>query len=138
MSEIFAFEFHSITPLLECRNIKQTFQVPTLKIYGRTANNKSVCANVTGHLPYFYLFSDIDDERIVLQPLRDTVKLTEIGISIESFKISTTEKIPFYNYYEGYSVFYKIECCSESVRRRLINFVKDSPELGISLYEVYF
>lgn len=133
-SEIFTFEFHSIIPIQGSKTINDALKTTTLKLFGRTRELKSVCANVVGHLPYFYVMCHLDLD--LTQPFGSESKLQEFSINSNSFQIELIEKIPFYNFHEGTQKFLKIECCSEAVRKRLVNFVKDSPDLYFTLYEV--
>lgn len=134
-SEYFTFEFHSLVPVQESKTVSDALKNTTLKLFGRTRDFKSVCANVIGHLPYFYV-SCHDSSFDLSYPFGSETKLQEFSIDIHSFRIALVEKFPFYNFYEGAQKFIKIECCSESVRKRLVNFVKDSPDLYLTLYEV--
>ena len=134
-SEYFAFEFHSLVPVQESKTIIDALKNATLKLFGRTRDFKSVCANVVGHLPYFY----IEYHGTCLDsayPLGSKTRLQEFSIDMNSFRATLVEKIPFYNFYDGTQKFLKVECCSESVRMRLVNYVKDSPDLYLTLYEV--
>ena len=134
--EFFAFEFHSLVPIQECKTINDALKTSTLKIFGRTRDFKSVCANVVAHLPYFYVVSSHDSNIDLNFPFGTEKKLQEFLIDVNSFRTSVVEKMPFYNFYEGTQKFIKIECCSEMVRKRLMNFVKDSADVYFTLYEV--
>ena len=99
-SENFTFEFHSLVPIQENKTINDALKNTTLKLFGRTRDFKSVCANVIGHLPYFYiLFHDFDLD--LLYPFGSEAKLQEISIDANSFRVILVEKVPFYNFYEG-------------------------------------
>ena len=133
----FSFEFHSLIPILDCKTILDAENCTTVKLFGRTRTFKSVCANVIGHLPYFYI-SYATDEIDLASPFGNEENISVVGINSGSFKLSLIEKIPFYNFHEGTQKFLKIECCSETTRKRLINFIKDSTTLKYTLYEVSF
>ena len=132
-NDTFSFEFHSLIPNLDSKTVFDAENSTTLKIFGRTQNFESICANVIGHLPYFYVTAACEID--VISPFENEV-ISAFGINSDSFKLSIVEKIPFYNYHEGTVNFLKIECCSETVRKKLINFIKDSPSLQYTLYEV--
>ena len=134
LGDMFSFEFHSLLPVSVCKTINEAENSTTLKLFGRTKNFASVCANVVAHLPYFYLGHSAENN--LESPFLHVQEFSSIGISFSSFKISNVDKVPLYNYYEGQQKFLKVECCSESVRKRLINFIKDSPNLYYTLYEV--
>lgn len=134
-SKIFIFEFHSLVPIQESKTVNDALKNTTLKLFGRTRDFKSVCANVIGHLPYFYI-SCHDSDLDLSYPFGNENKLQEFSINVSSFRAILIEKVPFYNFYEGTQKFVKIECCSEAVRKRMVNFVKDSPNLYFTLYEV--
>ena len=134
-NDLFSFEFHSLIPSLDCKTILDAENSTTLKLFGRTRNFESICANVIGHLPYFYISIEADGIDSI-SPFGNEEVILALGINSESFKLSYVEKIPFYNFHEGAQKFLKIECCSEAVRKRLINFIKDSTSLQYTLYEV--
>lgn len=133
-NETFSFEFHSLIPTLDCKTVANAENSTTLKIFGRTRNFDSVCANVIGHLPYFYINASTEID--FASPFGTEETISAFGINSGSFKLSLVEKIPFYNYHEGTLNFLKIECCSETIRKKLINFIKDSTNLQYTLYEV--
>lgn len=135
---IFSFEFHSLFPISDCKNLIDADNSATLRLFGRTKQLQSVCVNVFGHLPYFYLCPNSCAEFNPQSPFGNENALSEIDISISSFKTSNIVKKPFYNYFEGAQQFLKVECCSDVIRKRLINFFKDSPSLHYTLYEVIF
>lgn len=134
-SEYFTFEFHSLVPVQESKTVSDALKNTTLKLFGRTRDFKSICANVIGHLPYFYVSCN-DSSFDLSYPFGRETELQEFSIDINSFRIVLVEKVPFYNFYYGAQKFLKIECCSESARKRLVNFIKDSPQLYLNLYEV--
>lgn len=133
---ILTFEFHSLIPISNCKTIIDSENSITLRLFGRTKHFQSVCVNVLAHLPYFYILPNSDAEFNPQLPFGDENALSEIDMNINSFKTSIIERKPFYNYFEGSHNFLKIECSSEVVRKRLIDFVKDSPNLYYTLYEV--
>lgn len=133
----FTFEFHSLIPCFDCKRVTDAENRTTLKIFGRTRHFDSICANIIGHLPYFYI-SQLSGELDLKSPFGNEETISAFGINSESFKLSVIEKIPFYNFYEGTHTFLKIECCSEIIRKRLIDFIKDSTNLHYNLYEVRF
>jgi hypothetical protein len=135
-SKIFAFEFHSLVTVQENKTLNDALKNTTLKMFGRTRDFKSVCANVIGHFPYFYISCQDSDLLDLSYPFGSETKLQELSIDVNSFRVVLVEKVPFYNFYNGTQKFFKIECCSESVRKKLVNFVKDSPDLYLTLYEV--
>lgn len=135
--DIFSFEFHSLVPVSECKTMLDAQKSPTVKLFGRTRNYASVCAHVVAHFPYFYILSD-NSEFNGDSPFGNKMILQEIGIIDSSFRITTVEKVPFYNFHEGTRKFAKVECCSEFVRKRLVNFIKDSPNLYFTIFEVMF
>lgn len=132
---LFSFEFHSLIPCLDCKTVADAENCATLKIFGRTRQFKSICANVIGHLPYFYI-SSVSGELDLKSPFGNEETFSAFGINSESYKLSLIEKIPFYNFHEGTRTFLKIECCSEAIRKRMINFIKDSITLEYNIYEV--
>lgn len=136
-SDFFSFEFHSLVPFQGNETINNALNNTTLKLFGRTRDFKSVCANIIAHLPYFYVTTN-DPSLDLTYPFGNENKLKELAIDTNSFRTKLIEKIPFYNFYEGTQKFIKIECCSESVRKRLVNLVKDSPDLYFNLYEVNY
>lgn len=137
---IFSFEFHSLVPISDCKTLNDAENSTTLRLFGRTKCFKSVCVNVIAHLPYFFLSPDTSESIDILRlsPFGNENILTGVNVDASSFRVSVVEKKPFYNYYEGWKKFMKIECCSEIIRKRLINLVKDSPNLYYTLYEVSF
>jgi hypothetical protein len=130
--EYFTFEFHSLSAVNECKKCTDTSKNPTVKLFGRTRSYESVCVNVFGYMPYFYI-SGLESMQF-----EHDEKFIQLNISSESYRTTLVEKVPFYNFYEGVKKFLKIECCSETVRRQLINYIKDSPHFQLNLYEVSF
>lgn len=135
METHFSFEFHSLISISDCKTVFDAAEMTTIRVFGRTKNNESVCANIKAFSPYFYLWCP-DIIQFLESPFGADTAFLELGINKNSFKISLIEKIPFYSFHEGMQKFIKVECCSEPVRRCLINFVKDSPNLFYTLYEV--
>lgn len=136
METHFSFEFHSLVPISECKTISDASNMTTIRLFGRTENNESVCANITAFSPYFYLWCP-DIIQFLESPFGTDTALSKLGIKKNSFRTSLIEKVPFYSFHEGMQKFIKVECCSEPVRKHLINFVKDSPNLFYTLYEVF-
>lgn len=133
--DIFSFEFHSLAPVSNCKTIIDAQKSATVKLFGRTRNYESVCVHVIAHLPYFYILSDTNNFNLNYS-FGSKINLHELGINESSFIVTVVEKIPFYNFHVGMKQFAKVECCSEFVRKRLVNFIKDSPNLYFTLYEV--
>ena len=137
---ILNFEFHSFVPdATSCLNIKDVDTKPTAKVFGRTNLFISVCVNITNLYPYFYVritsaanFTCVNDSYFV--------KVFEsTGVAESMFFTTSVSKIPFYHYHDGSQSFFKVSCCNEPVRKRMVDGLKKfkSDTVRIYLYEAH-
>lgn len=136
----FSFEFHFLISTTECKSIADTLKYPCLRLFGRTKLNQSICVNVLNVCPYFYVNCEEDTVDIIPEfPFGSVEVMAASGINFDStIKTSLITRIPFYHFYDGTRKFIKIECCSESVRKKLVEYLKTCTELNYTLYEVSY
>lgn len=132
---VFVFEFHSLLPVSSAKTILEAQNCTTVNIFGRTPAGKSVCACIQSICPYFYVAINADTEASA-QVLGGEELLSKFGLNTTLFSLEKVQKIAFYHFQTESSAFMKVSCCSEAVRKRILEFIKLNTDLALCIYEV--
>lgn len=134
MNEFFVFEFHSFLPLFTAKTYNDAVSTCTAQIFGRAFSGESVCMNVIGLCPYFYIQIEgaVSEDSI----FGGEDRLKAAGLHSGQFSLSKVEKIAFYQFQVRYNIFFKVSCCNEGIRKRLIDYAKVNSDLNLKIFEV--
>lgn len=136
MHDNFCFEFHSFLPASVAKTYNDALSACTVQLFGRTFNGESVCLNLIGACPYFYIQMGHDSFELSSCIFGGEDRLNSAGLNSSQFSLSKVRKVAFYQFQKGTTNFVKVECCNEGVRKRFLDFIKINADLGLKIFEV--